>query len=164
MLYILHTRAGRRNQHLVLLHTVEKVDISLLPEGHDQLENAFPLFACLLPALSRGWFGSFMSFPVPHTERSDVTINHLPQQLAPSWCTKPQDTWMAGAGVDIGTDSDDAGPFRWFIDERSLSAPGELFLSLGVRKMICAVAYINGGQDLEGFSGSHLPHAPTAKG
>lgn len=66
-----------------------------------------------------------MSFPVPHTEHSDVAMHHLPQQLAPSWCTKPQDTWMAGAGFDIGADSDDAGPFRWFIDERSLSAPGE---------------------------------------
>jgi len=73
-----------------------------------------------------------MSFPVPHTERSDVTINHLPQQLAPSWCTKPQDTWMAGAGFDIGTDSDDAGPFRWFIDERSLSAPGKFFIGVTV--------------------------------
>lgn len=68
---------------------------------------------------------SFLSFPVPHTELSDVAMHHLPQQLAPSWCTKPQDTWMAGAGFDIGADSDDAGPFRWFIDERSLSAPGE---------------------------------------
>eukprot|EP00903_Cladosiphon_okamuranus_P019244 g17695.t1 len=70
---------------------------------------------------------NFMSFPVPHTEHSDVAMHHLPQQLAPSWCTKPQDAWMAGAGFDIGGDSDDAGPFRWFIDERSLSAPGAFF-------------------------------------
>lgn len=33
---------------------------------------------------------------------------------------------MPVAGFDVGIDSDDAGPFRWFIDERSLSAPGEL--------------------------------------
>ncbi|CBN78551.1 conserved unknown protein [Ectocarpus siliculosus] len=71
---------------------------------------------------------SFMSFPVPQTERSDMAMHHLPQQLAPSWCTKPQDTWMAGAGLDMGgLEADDAGPFRWFIDERSLSAPGAFF-------------------------------------
>lgn len=35
---------------------------------------------------------------------------------------------MSVAGFDGGgaTDSDDAGPFRWFIDERSLSAPGNV--------------------------------------
>ncbi|CAM9980146.1 unnamed protein product, partial [Ectocarpus fasciculatus] len=71
---------------------------------------------------------NFMSFPVPQTEHSDIAMHHLPQQLAPSWCTKPQDAWMAGAGLDMGgLDADDAGPFRWFIDERSLSAPGAFF-------------------------------------
>ncbi|CAM9351191.1 unnamed protein product [Ectocarpus sp. 4 AP-2014] len=71
---------------------------------------------------------NFMSFPVPQTERSDMAMHHLPQQLAPSWCTKPRDAWMAGAGLDMGgLDADDAGPFRWFIDERSLSAPGAFF-------------------------------------
>lgn len=87
-----------------------------------------------------------MSFPVPHAEEqqhqhSDIAMHHLPLQLAPSWCTKPQDTWMTSSsaaassvalgiggssGFDFGVgDADDAGPFRWFIDERSLSAPGE---------------------------------------
>ncbi|CAB1096044.1 unnamed protein product [Ectocarpus sp. CCAP 1310/34] len=71
---------------------------------------------------------NFMSFPVPQTEHSEMVMHHLPQQLAPSWCTKPQDAWMAGAGLDMGgLDADDAGPFRWFIDERSLSAPGAFF-------------------------------------
>lgn len=71
-----------------------------------------------------------MSFPVPHADNSDVATHHLPQQLAPSWCTKPQDNWTSLAGLDAGMDSDDAGPFRWFIDERSLSAPGDLLCAL----------------------------------
>ena len=73
---------------------------------------------------------SFMSFPVPQSEYSDVAMHHLPQQLAPSWCTKPQDNWAAMAGFDMGVDPDDAGPFRWFIDERSLSAPGTNILRI----------------------------------
>ena len=73
---------------------------------------------------------SFLSFPVPQSEYSDVAMHHLPQQLAPSWCTKPQDNWAAMAGFDMGVDPDDAGPFRWFIDERSLSAPGTTALSV----------------------------------
>lgn len=86
--------------------------------------NSPPLFSPT--QLTICYYSSFMSFPVPQTERSDMAMHHLPQQLAPSWCTKPQDTWMAGAGLDMGgLDADDAGPFRWFIDERSLSAPGE---------------------------------------
>lgn len=106
----------------------------------------FPSYVFPLPALRR----SFVSFPVQHNEQQqqqqqhpqqqqqhvdydsskdacgspDAASNQLPHNLAPSWCTKPRDTWIAPAGFDAAVDVDDAGPFRWFIDERSVSAPG----------------------------------------
>ena len=115
-----------------------------------------------LPALSREFSCSFMSFPVPHTEHTDVAMNHLPQQLAPSWCTKPQDTWMAGAGFDIGADSDDAGPFRWFIDERSLSAPGTVFLAVNFGTYV-ALLYTRGSLNVMGFFTPPASHTNCKK-
>ncbi|CAM9207767.1 unnamed protein product, partial [Laminaria digitata] len=112
---------------------------------------------------------NFMSFPVPQSEYSDVAMHHLPQQLAPSWCTKPQDNWAAMAGFDMGVDPDDAGPFRWFIDERSLSAPGAFFQppvetwsGSDTTDASTAAGVSSGGEGLEGDYHSVVPVIPSS--
>ncbi|CAN0398681.1 unnamed protein product [Ascophyllum nodosum] len=66
---------------------------------------------------------SLIPFSRKYPEGLDAsTTTHLPQHITPTWCIKPPNNWIDGV-----VDSTDAGPFRWFIDERSLAHPGAFF-------------------------------------
>eukprot|EP00904_Undaria_pinnatifida_P009239 jgi/Undpi1/5445/HiC_scaffold_2.g00724.m1 len=112
---------------------------------------------------------SFVSFHNQKTECTDVAMHHLPQQLAPSWCTKPQDNWTSLSGLDAAVDPDDAGPFRWFIDERSLSAPGAFFQppvenwsGSDTTDASTAAGLSSGGEGLEGDYLTVVPDIPSS--